>query len=404
MQMTDTPGSMPGKLFRLTDHGIKPDAGYPQTEAIQKILDLCEDGGGTVVFPKGIYRVSGLLIRSDTTVYLESGAVLLGSEKCGDYAVFDVPENVRLRTDMELIPRHFGYRKREEYRRAMLSAYGEVNISVIGEPGSVIDGQNCFDPEGEENYRGPHGIFLSGCSRVTLRGYTVQHSGNFMHQLDACTDVSMTDVTCLGGSDGVHLHFCENVEICRCVFRTGDDCIAGICVRNLHVNNCVLNTSCQAFRIGGVDILAENCHIYGPGYYPHRLTIVRSETDILPREAGRHDLISLMIFFASETFPAKEHSRNIVFRNMIVENAGHVLEYHADSPGALQLGDRLRDLTFDNVRFTGLKDSSRVNGAADEPLTVHLKNVTAEFSGGAGSLFSPESTNLIINQIYGFPT
>ncbi|MBQ6163142.1 MAG: right-handed parallel beta-helix repeat-containing protein [Clostridia bacterium] len=383
-------------IYRLTDHGVAPDAGFPQTEAIQKVLDLCKNGGGTVVFPRGTYLAAGLLLHSDTTVYLESGAVLLGSEHCDDYAVFDVPAGVNLRTDIEMIPQYFGYQKRAEYRRAMLSAYGEENISIIGEPGSVIDGQNCWDGDGEEGLRGPHGVFLSNCRHVTLKGYTIQHSGNFMHQLDACADVSMTDVTCLGGSDGIHLHFCERTRIERCVFRTGDDCIAGINIRDLHVNNCVLNSSCQAFRIGGVNILVENCHVYGPGYYPHRMTIVKSKTEVLPREAGRHNLISLMIFFASESFPAQEHSRNIVFRNMIVENAGDVLYYHADSTGDLQSGDRLRELTFDNVRFTGLEKSSLVEGSAEEPLTVRLINVTEEFRGGKGSIFDPQSTNINI--------
>ncbi|MCR5689650.1 MAG: right-handed parallel beta-helix repeat-containing protein, partial [Clostridiales bacterium] len=311
--------------YDIADCGVRPDADHPQTREIQEVLDLCENGGGTVVIPQGTYLVSSLLLHSDTTLYLNSGAVLLGSEECGDYAVYDAPEGVSLRTDMEMIPQYFGYKKRAEYRRAMISAYGEKNVSVIGEPGSVIDGQNCYDPDGEEGYRGPHGIFLSNCENITLRGYTIRHSGNFMHQLDACENVTMTDVTCLGGSDGIHLHCCVNTVIERCVFRTGDDCIAGINVKDLRVNNCVLNSSCQAFRIGGVGILAENCHVYGPGCYPHRVTVVRSKTDVLPREAGRHDLISLMIFFASESYPAKEHSRNIVFRNMIVENAGHVL-------------------------------------------------------------------------------
>ncbi len=383
-------------IYDLTACGIKPDAGAPQTHAIQKVLDFCKENGGTVVFPKGTYRVSGLLLYSDTTVLLKSGAVLLGSENCDDYEVFDVPENVSLRTDQELIPQYFGNKKRAEYRRAMLSAYGARNISIIGEPGAVIDGQNCFDPDGEEHYRGPHGIFLSNCENVVLKGYTVRHSGNFMHQLDACENVSMTDVTSLGGSDGIHLHCCKNVEINRCVFRTGDDCIAGIDVRDLHVNNCVLNSSCQAFRIGGVNILAENCHVYGPGYYPHRVTVVKSRTEILPREAGRHNLYAMMMFFASETFPAREHSHGIVFRNLIVENADRVLHYHADSSGDLQSGDRLRELTFENVRFTGLKHSSRVEASAEEPLTVYLRDVTAEFQTGVGSLFDPESPNLRI--------
>ncbi len=385
-----------GMIYDLTSFGITPDAGAPQTEAIQKVLDLCKNNGGTVVFPRGTYLVSGLLLHSGTTVLLKSGAVLLGSETCDDYTVFDVPEDVDLRTDQEMIPQYFGNKIRPEYRRAMLSAYGVRRVSIIGEPGSVIDGQNCFDPDGEENYRGPHGIFLSNCSDVVLKGYTIRHSGNFMHQLDACENVLMTDVTSLGGSDGIHLHCCKNVEIDRCVFRTGDDCIAGINIRDLHVNNCVLNSSCQAFRIGGVNILIENCHVYGPGYYPHRVTVVRSRTEILPREKGRHNLYSLMIFFASETFPAKEHSRNIVFRNMIVENADQVLYYHSDSAGDLQSGDRLTDLTFENVRFTGLKHNSHVVASAEEPLTVYLRDVIAEFETGTGSLFDPASSNVRI--------
>lgn len=382
--------------YRLDDYGILPDTDQLQTEAIQNVFDLCKETGGTVIFPKGTYLFSGLLLYSHTTVILESGAVLLGSKTRSDYKIFDVPENVQLRTDMEMIPQYFGFKKRDAYRKAMISAYGAEEIAIIGAPGAVIDGQNCFDPDGEEGYRGPHGIFFSSCRRVTLKGYTIRHSGNFMHQLDACSDVTMTDVTCLGGSDGIHMHCCKNTEIARCIFRTGDDCIAGANIRDLHVSNCVLNSSCQAFRIGGINLLIENSYIYGPGYYPHRMTVVKSETEELPREAGRHNLYSLMIFFASETFPAEEHSRNIVFRNLIVENADQVLFYHAELSRDLQTGDRLRELTFENVRFTGLEKSSFVEAAAEAPLTVRLKNVTAEFRDGAGSLFAENSTNLSI--------
>ena len=81
---------------------------------------------------------------------------------------------------------------------------------------------------------------------------------------------------------------------------------------------------------------------------------------------------------------------------MIVENAGHVLEYNANSSKDLMSGDRLTELTFDNVRFTGLNRSSLVRGAADEPLTVRMKNVTAEFETGPGELFSDKSENIVI--------
>ena len=94
--------------YDIADCGVRPDADHPQTREIQEVLDLCENDGGTVVIPQGTYLVSSLLLHSDTTLYLKSGAVLLGSEECGDYAVYDAPEGVSLRTDMEMIPQYFG--------------------------------------------------------------------------------------------------------------------------------------------------------------------------------------------------------------------------------------------------------------------------------------------------------
>lgn len=385
-------------MYNVLDYGVISDEKLLQTEAVQKVLDMCRENGGTVVFPAGTYVISSVRMWSDTTILLKSGATLLGSEECDDYEVYEIPEGVELRTDMELIPQQYNFKPWKEYRRAMISAFGVKNIAVIGEPGSVIDGRNCYDPNGEEGYRGPHGMFITNCENVVMRGYTIQHSGNFMHQLDKCDHVVMEDVTNLGASDGIHLHCCTDILINRCIFRTGDDCIAGINIRDMHVNNCVLNTSCNVFRIGGVNILVENCHVYGPGYYPHRMTIVKSRTEVLPREEGRHNLISLVNFFASETFPAEEHSHNIVFRNMIIENLRYLLEYHADDSKRLQNGDRLQELVLDNVLFKDLVKKCEVIAPADEPLHLKLRNVTVQFADGGTDteFFFDGGTNVIV--------
>ncbi|MBQ9416914.1 MAG: hypothetical protein IJU20_08785 [Clostridia bacterium] len=385
-------------MIRVSDFGILSDEKTDQTAAIQRLLDGCRGRGETIRFPRGTYLISGLRLYSDTTLYLESGAVLLGNPDCEAYPVFEPPAGVQMHTDMEMFPHYYGKKPWKEYRRAMISAYGEKGISILGEPGSLIDGQDCFDPNGEEGFRGPHGIFLTNCQGIELRGYTISNSGNFMHQLDTCRDVLMRDVTCQGGSDGIHLHLCDGVEIVRCLFRTGDDCVAGIGIRNLHVHHCVLNTSCQPFRIGGVHILVEDCYIYGPGYYPHRMTVVRSREEILPREAGRHNLLSMVIFFASTEFPAAEHSHDIVFRNLLVENALRILEYHGDSAAMLQAGDRLQDITFENVRFTGLTTTIHASSPAEEPLHIHLKNVTASYGPQetTGDWLDGDSPNTIL--------
>ena len=361
--------------YKITDYGVVPNSTELQTSKIQAVLDKCKDGGGIVVVPKGRFYTAALYMHSDTTLHLESGAELYGSDNCDDYEIFPIPENVEMRSDMELITQYYG-KPWESYRRAMISSYGEKNVSIIGEWDSAINGVNCYDPNGEEGYRGPHAIFFSCCENVLFEGYTACHSGNFLHEANNCKNLTMRRVTCLGGSDGIHLHCTENAIIEDCLFKTGDDCIAGINVKNLLVKRCVLNTSCSLFRIGGVGIRIEDMYAYGPGYYPHRKTVVKGKNDELPRTEGNHNMLHLVEYFASTNYPYV--LSDIHFKNCVVENLERILRYTADH-GPLQSGTHLGEFTLENVRFTDLKDSSVVMGNAEEPLTIRIKNVTADF-------------------------
>jgi len=364
------------KRYLITDFGVLTHCTDLQTKKIQAVLDLCrEDGGGTVVIPKGRFYTAALYLHSNTTLYLERGAELYGSDNCDDYEIFPIPKHVEMRSDMELITQYYGT-PWESYRRAIISSYGERNVSIIGECDSVIDGVNCYDPNGEEKYRGPHAIFFSCCENVLFEGYTARHSGNFLHEANNCKNLTMRRVTCLGGSDGIHLHCTENALIEDCLFKTGDDCIAGINIKNMIVRRCVLNTSCNLFRMGGVGIHVEDIYAYGPGYYPHRKTIVKGKNDELPREAGRHNLLQLVEYFASTNYPYVPS--DIHFQNCVIENAKGILRYIADR-GPLQNGTHLGKFTLTNVRFTDLKESSIPFASAEEPLTIVMKNVSATF-------------------------
>ena len=361
--------------YRLTEYGVKADCLDLQTKEIQAVFDLCKDNGGVVVVPKGKFYFAAIRMWSNTTLYLERGAELYGSENCDDYEIFDIPDGVEMRSDMELITQYYG-KTWDTYRRAMITAYGEKNISIIGEPGSLIDGRNCYDPNGEENYRGPHIIFLTCCENVLFEGYTAQHSGNFLHEANHCRNLQMRRVTCLGGSDGIHLHCTENAVIEDCLFKTGDDCIAGINIKDLFVRRCILNTSCNLFRIGGVNIQVEDCYAYGPGYYPHRMTVVKGRNDELPREQGRHNTLWLVEYFASQNYlytPSDIHFKNCVF-----DNIKGLFFYMADM-NPLQCGTRWGTLTLDNVRFTDLKEPAVPTAGEDAPLTVIMKDVSWSF-------------------------
>ena len=361
--------------YCITDYGVKANCEDLQTKEIQAVLDLCKNGGGIVVVPKGRFYLAAVRMWSNTTLYLESGAELYGSDNCEDYEIFEVPADMEMRSDMELITSYYG-KTWDTYRRAIITAYDEENISIIGEPGSVIDGRNCYDPNGEENYRGPHVIFLSCCTNVLFEGYTAQHSGNFLHEANNCRNLQMRRVTCLGGSDGIHLHCTENALIEDCLFKTGDDCIAGINVKDLLVRRCILNTSCNLFRMGGVNVNIEDCYAYGPGYYPHRMTVVKGKNDELPREQGRHNTLWMVEYFSSENYlyPASD----IHFKNCVLDNIKGAFFYMADQ-NPLQCGTRWGTLTLDNVRFTDLKESTVPVAGANQQLTVVMKNVSWNF-------------------------
>ncbi len=372
---------MEKQTYVVTDHNVRENSEELQTEQLQAVFDLCRENGGIVVIPKGRFYTGGLRMWSDTTLYLKEGAELFGSDECEEYPVFEIPEGVEVRSDLEMISRYVGDKLGDTYRRAILSVYGGRNISIIGEKDSVIDGADCYDANGEEGYRGPHAIYMTCCDNVLLQGYTIQNSGNFLHEINNCTNIKMRNVTCLAGSDGIHMHCCTNTLIEECLFKTGDDCIGGININNLHVRNCILNTSCNLFRIGGVHIMVENCYAYGPGYYPHRMTIVKGKNNYLPREQGRHNMIYVIDYFASTDYPY-EASRDIVLRNCIIENATSMLHYHADED-PLQNGTHLCELILENVRFTGLLEAADVTASSEEPLTVKMKNVSVTFRDGA---------------------
>ena len=380
--------------YYVTDYGVKPDSADLQTAAFQKVFDMCKAEGGMVVVPKGKYHVAALRMWSNTTLYLESGAEIYGSENCDDYEIFPIPEGMEMRSDMELITQYYG-KAWDTYRRAMITAYGEKNVSIIGEPNSILDGRNCFDPNGEENYRGPHIIFLSCCENVLFEGYTAQHSGNFLHEANNCRNLTMRRVTCLGGSDGIHLHCSENSLIEDCLFKTGDDCIAGINVKDLLVRRCILNTSCNLFRMGGLNIHVEDCYAYGDGYYPHRMTVVKGKNDELPREQGRHNTLWMVEYFSSQNYV--EEPSDLHFKNCVFDNIKGAFFYMADM-NPLQCGTRWGTLTLENVRFTDLKEASIPYLAEGTSLKIIMKNVSWNYHP------SVEETELIRTHDHSFTT
>ena len=105
--------------YTITDFGAWVCDGL-QTPYIQKAIDTCFlNGGGRVTIPRGIFRTGGIRLRSNVTLYLQTGAASV----------------------------------RSRWNNAIIRAVRAKNVAIIEEPGSYVNGRNCSDTTGEEGYR-----------------------------------------------------------------------------------------------------------------------------------------------------------------------------------------------------------------------------------------------------------
>jgi polygalacturonase len=73
------------KTFLADDYGAKGDGSTLNTAAIQKTIDAASKGGGTVIMRPGNYLTGSLFLKSGTTLQLDEGVTLIGSQKLDDY-------------------------------------------------------------------------------------------------------------------------------------------------------------------------------------------------------------------------------------------------------------------------------------------------------------------------------
>ena len=361
--------------YRITDFGaVVSDA--LQTEAIQKAIDTCFlAGGGRVVVPAGIFLTGGIRLRSNVTLYLEAGAILEGSWNPDDYSAY--LEDTLEPLDLDA-PRHPS-RSVDPFSRwnnGLIKAINARNIAIIGEPGSYLDGVNCYDPEGEENYRGPHMINIQNCENIRLEGYTIRRSANWAHAIFCSQNITCRKVAVYGGHDGFDIRTCDHTIIEDCIFHTGDDCIAGFDNHDVVIRNCDLNCACNVFRFSGADVLIENCKAYSPARFGHRWTLSTEEkaARIETTSQSRHTTGPVVSHYCDFRAEIRRPQGNILVRNC--EFSGMDLFYRMEFGDHKWCDNRpMVQIKFQDCKFSGVCDPAKIHGSAKEPITFEMENV-----------------------------
>lgn len=366
------------KVWDVTDFGAR-EGDALQTAALQRAIDACfAAGGGEVRVPAGVYRTGGLRLRSGVTLHLLNGAVLRGSRNPDDYEGWraDALEPIPPATATNGLSRSCVPQSR--WCNGLIRAYGAHDVAIVGEAFSEIDGRNCFDPQGEEGYRGPHAVSMWYCTNVVLRGYTVRDSANWAHAIFNSSNIAARAVKVFGGHDGFDVRTCDDVRVEACVFQTGDDGIAGFDNIGVVVRDCVLDSACSAFRFGGTDILIENCRGAGPTPYGFRGGLPVEARRLALNDGARtsHSLRNAFLYYCDFRAAIRRTPGGIVMRNCVFTRPERVFSLDFDGKHRWCCNRSLQSITFENCTFDGVASPLHIHGDAAEPLTLTMRGCT----------------------------
>ena len=368
----------------ITDFGARC-ADTLQTDAIQKAIDTCFlAGGGEVRVPAGVYRMGCIRLRSHVKLYLESGAILEGSTDPEDYTGYinDTLEPITAEPPANFIRSVYPFSR---WNNAMIRVIDAEDVAVIGEKGSYIDGMNCFDAQGEEHYRGPHGINIQNTRGIRLEGYTLRRCGNWAHAIFCSQDITARNLTVLGGHDGFDVRTCDNVLIEDCSFITGDDALAGFDNNDVIVRRCLFDTACVAVRFGGNHVLVEDCRSRAPSSYGFRHGLTQ-EMKYENRETNpgcRHNMLDVFLYYCDQRADPRRTPGDILIRNCTFENPDRLFSLEFDGEHKWCTNRSLSQIRFENCIVDGVCKPVHIYGDAAEPLTFELENVTISAREGA---------------------
>jgi polygalacturonase len=202
-------------FFNILDYGANRES--LDTHAIQATIDTChQTGGGTVYVPAGQYVTGSISLKSNITLFLDAGAVLLGSKNFGDYPIIE--------------DRWEG--KQQKTYASLITGRNLQNIAVVGR--GTIDGCGDFwwTPFREKKlkYARPRLISFTDCRNVLIEGLTLTNSPAWTINPIRCENVTVDKVTIVNppdspNTDGINPDSCKYVHISNCHIDVGDDCI-----------------------------------------------------------------------------------------------------------------------------------------------------------------------------------
>jgi polygalacturonase len=236
----------PASLF-----GIYSDGVTLNTRSIQFAIDyINQKGGGRLVFDVGRFLTGSIHLKSNVTLKLEEGAILVGVLNPLDYD--------------------------RDGLTALILARDQQNIGITGK--GVIDGQgrqvarnvvelvhkglikDAFRNDRPEVEIRPMLIYFRNCDNVLINTVTMRNSAAWVQTYDQCKNLNLDSITvdsrAFWNNDGIDVVDCDSTTISNCYIDAADD---GVCLKshdekkicqNIVIKNCTIRSSASAIKFG----------------------------------------------------------------------------------------------------------------------------------------------------------
>ncbi|MBZ5595241.1 MAG: hypothetical protein LAP39_23600 [Acidobacteriia bacterium] len=285
LAMLCLPLLMASSPLDVRDFGAKGDGATKDTKAIQAAIDKASSsGGGTVVLPPGKYVSGTIHLRSNLTLQIDQGAVLMFSPDDEDFDPYEaLPYHIaappqKTESQVSFVSRILPERRRLSappayddtettyFHYSLLSGDGVHNVAIQG-TGAIESNR--------KRRGGPKPIGIKNSEWISVRGITIRNAPNYNISFAGTDHIEVEGVTLINGfADGVDFDGCRYVRATNSYIDVWDDAVCPKAswalgklraTEHLVVANCVLRTSCNHFKFGTEsagdlkDVAVTNC-------------------------------------------------------------------------------------------------------------------------------------------------
>ena len=337
--------SASGSFFNIRNYGAIGDGKNLDSKAINAAIEAAAAaGGGTVYFPAGVYASYSIRLKSNITLYLDQGAVILAESTpheglpSGGYDAAEPQGAWEPYQD-------YGH---NHWHNSLIWGEGIHNIAILGQgllwgKGLSRGWDTQMDlPDSRKPGVGNKAIALKNCYNVTLRDFSILQGGWFGLLATGVDNLTVDNLIVDTNRDGFDFDCCKNVRVLNCTVNSPWD--DGICPKssyalgypriteNITITNCMVT---GGYQLGSVLDGTWKKHEQGPKVYKTGRIKFGTESN----GGFRNITVSNCVFDNSHGF-ILESEDGAVCEDITLTNIS--MRDTAGSPIFIRLGSRMR--------------------------------------------------------------